>query len=297
MVGLGARLAIRAAPRVLGRAVPVLSVIITATDVLNFLSLLTVGGMVLLGLKAEGPLGAAAQLAGPVFTKALLKSELWKLLRLNRGKTVRPNALSLRLASIFEKDKTLPRGVAQTWGKLIGKRIGVGEILEAAQATDTLTGYGISLGAFMGYIQDWSWAIYRNIVRPSVDQTVEIFKATKAGIEPEWLIRDTPDTIELSALQGQSGRGPAWAAWQNTIGHIDGGETALGAFSTINQPGENYCYIAKWIHHPRYPREPDSIVLWRVRAQVPSHLSIVGANSALSTYGAVLFGKLVPADT
>lgn len=262
--GLVARLILRAAPRVAVRAVPVLGWIATASDVLNLLGFLTLTAGAAIGVRTEGPLGGAAAIAGPAFTKAALKRELWTMLRRNRNKPARAVALSKHLQELFKADYKVPTGISAKHAALLGKRLGFSEIIEGAQAVETLTGYGISLGAVMGFLSDAAWALYRDVskVPDALLGALADQLARDAPAEHFLSYQDTtPEAVDWSINNGE---GPTYHAWDQGWRRGDfPGVTAWRALTNYGGlaiPPGKYCYKALWIHHPAYPKSPDSVI-------------------------------------
>lgn len=263
LTGLISRLIIRAAPRLLGRAVPVVGWIATASDVLNFLTFLTSASAAIVGLGEEGPLGAVAAEAGPAFVKVALKRELWRSLRRAPYKAVRPSATIKQLEHLFSKEYKLPPQIAQKYAHLIGRRVGVGELLEAAQASQTLTGYGLSLGAIMGYLSDFAWATFREIgpVRFPIYEAL----AREIGKQaPYEFYLSKPDQPEL-AVNWSLIIGPGPAAYDYKDPAPNPNFATLGPITPMNSPSDtlNACAYLLWTKHPRYPSIPASVVMFQ----------------------------------
>jgi hypothetical protein len=160
------RLAIRAAPRVLGRFVPILGWALTASDILNVLVAIMQGAAVAKGFELHGLTGAAAQAAGPYAVKAVFKNELWEMLRIGRRKFVRAIGINTPVKQLISR----------------------GDILESLQATDTLWGVGISLGAIVGYFQDLAWSLQRGVFGPVPREQTDLATEFKKDIVPEYVI-------------------------------------------------------------------------------------------------------------
>jgi hypothetical protein len=213
-VSLIGRLLIRAAPRVLGRFVPVVGWIATASDVLNLLTVLASGVSVLAGIRAEGAAGAVAGAVGPVATKLLLKAKLWHMLRNSRGRRPIPNATVIQLQRIFRKDFKLDPKIARAHAKFIGRPISWRSFIEPAQALESFTGYGLSLGAFMGYLSEWSWALGRDVVaKVARPYNVTIDLITRQAPQ-EFFLVEPNDELSWFDFTLTRGDGPAAAFWR-----------------------------------------------------------------------------------
>jgi hypothetical protein len=307
--GLVSRLIIRAAPRVLGRFVPVVGWIMTAADVLNFLTLITTGMGAVIGLQEGGPLGAAASQGAQVFTKIALKRELWRALRRTPIKAVRRSALSGQLTYMFSTKYKLPYPVAQKYAAIVGRRVGIGELIEAGQAVQTLTGYGLSLGALMGYLSDWAWANYRDISTGRGPIYTALAKEIGKQAPAEFILdelRPQPVPFDFSKRWGL---GPAYEsylahqfptkppppyspdlyAFVNHLGYYNLTGFIFGPLDLTDQPDAalDTCVFTLWPGHPDYPLQPNSIVffdaqpraivarLWDRYTEIVTHFGLI----------------------
>lgn len=266
--GLVARLVLRAAPRVAARFIPVLGWVATASDVLNLLSFLTLTGGVALGIRSEGVLGGAAAIAGPTFVKAALKREMWTMLRRSAFKGARPRALSQQLSTLFAAKTKLPTGYGTRYAAVIGKRVGFGEILEAGQAIETLTGYGLSLGAVMGYLSDAAWALYRDVAKVPHHLVGALKGEVQRAAPPEWFMVPEEDTAIAWDPVAANGPGPTHVAWSKRYADrtFPTGNTGNLAVDPKTKP--RWCYFYTWVQHPRYPSQPDSVA-WYLHTNFP----------------------------
>lgn len=127
------RLALWAAPRIGARFVPFLGWAITASDILNTLSLLGMIATPAYGLLCTGDLAALAAGVPTMLFRRGLKSEIWNAARRN------PLGRTARLAARARAVGALPN---------------VFNLLEVAQTTDQFFGYGLSLGAIVGALNE-----------------------------------------------------------------------------------------------------------------------------------------------
>ena len=132
LLGLGARLALR--------ALPIVGFVLLASDLLNLLSLV---GMVALpgyALLCHGPDEAlAAGVPAAVFKKAL-KQETWKAASLN------PFSRQAQARRLSKAARGLP---------------GFSQLIEVAQTTEQLFGYGVSLGGLTGALMETAFGAIR----------------------------------------------------------------------------------------------------------------------------------------
>lgn len=257
--GLALRLILRAAPRVAVRAVPLLGWAATASDVLNLLSFLTLTAGAAVAIRTEGPLAGAAQLGGTVIARQALKNELWSLLRRNRHARVRPAALSDTLRRLYASDAKLPPAAAARAARLLGKRVALTEVIESAQALETLTGYGLSLGALMGYLTDLSWGLYHGLARAAHAGAQTLKRALTDAPPHEWIIGSRQGDPDWRTFREPWSVGPAhlWRTQRRDLPTPpDVLQTTHEAPATVPAP---YCWVVLDIHHPAYPREPDSV--------------------------------------
>lgn len=180
------RLVVRFGPKVLGRFVPGLNVLITLSDVLNLLTVMTIGAGVVSGINVGGITTLTANAMGLWTIKGAVKSELWELLRLGLRKKVGFTKVQDTLRSILNK----------------------GNVIESFQATETIWGYGISLGAAMGYVQDVGWQTWRNVFGPLPRGAEALRQAVTAEIPPEWMILDIGPRLARPCFD-RIGLGPA----------------------------------------------------------------------------------------
>jgi hypothetical protein len=270
------------------RFVPVLGWIATASDVLNLLGFLTLTGGVALGIRSEGPLAGAAAIAGPAFVKAALKREMWTMLRRSAFKNARVGAMRDILVELFKKPPVGSAAALSKYGPVIGKRVGFSELIEAGQAIETLTGYGISLGAIMGYLSDASWALYRDVVKTPTSRFLPLVRELQKTAPPEWVILDPSDELEPVNLEQQEGPGPAWDLWMGSPPRYAFSSQLLGELVPEAGTIGVYCYFAKWIQHPNYPREPDSLVYFTTSNMHPSQTVPSFLRQQLSTVDIIL---------
>lgn len=127
------RLALWASPRLLGRLIPGIGLIILASDILNLMSFLSMLATPIYALLCGGPRHALAAGIPALLFKQALKRETWKIANLN------PWSAS---------------AIARRAGKLRYGPIGISNLLEVAQTTDQLFGIGISLGGIIGALQE-----------------------------------------------------------------------------------------------------------------------------------------------
>lgn len=180
------RLVVRFGPKLLGRFVPGLNVLITLSDVLNILTLATLGAGIAAGVNVGGVTALTAGGIGLWTIKGAIKSELWELMRLGMRKRVQ-----------FIK-------VGDTLKKILTK----GNVIESLQATETIWGYGISLGGAMGYVQDVGWQFWRSVFGP-MPRGAEALRATIAAeVPPEWMILDIGPRLARPCFD-RIGLGPA----------------------------------------------------------------------------------------
>lgn len=128
--------AFRALPligRVALRGVPWVGYIILASDLLNLLQLIGMGASPVYALICQGPAAALAAGAPTLVFKRGLKRELTRRIHVN------PVGREARAAARL---------------KAMSGRIGVGALLEVAQTTDQLWGWGLSFGAIMGAVTE-----------------------------------------------------------------------------------------------------------------------------------------------
>ncbi len=165
-ISLVGRLIVRFAPRALVRLIPGIGVITTAADVLNYMTWLTQALAVGAGFQFGGLSGAAAAAAGPAVFKAALKTELWESLRLGTRKRIPAQSIrhALERSRLTRNLEVVTRGGRKV--AIPKVRIGIPELLTAVQATDTLWGVGISLGAIMGWLQDIAFGLQRAAFGP-----------------------------------------------------------------------------------------------------------------------------------
>jgi hypothetical protein len=286
--GLAARMVLRAAPRVAARFVPILGWVATASDVLNLLSFLALTGGIALGIRSEGPLAGATAIAGPAFVKAALKREMWTMLRRSAFKNVRSNALTDTLAELFAQRRAAQAANVARYGAVIGKPLRFTELLEAGQALETLTGYGISLGAIMGFLSDASWALYRDVIRSPISRLTPLTQAIAKAAPPEWVILDPKDELKPVHLDQQEGPGPAWDLWMGSPPRYAFSSQLLGELVPEAGTLGVFCYFAKWIQHPNYPREPDSLVYFTTSNMHPSQTVPSFLRQQLSTVDIIL---------
>jgi hypothetical protein len=130
-IGTFGRVALWAAPRVFGRFVPVVGVVLVAGDVLNLLGLLGSLATPLWALLCQGPSAALAAGVPSVLFKRALKAEAW------RGAFTSPWG---RFAEL------------RTPATSLRSILTVGKLLEVAQTTQALWGVGLSLGAVVGLV-------------------------------------------------------------------------------------------------------------------------------------------------
>lgn len=136
------RLVLWGAPRLAGRFVPVVGWVVLASDLLNMLSFLGTVATPLYALLCMGPRNAlAAGVPGMVFKRAL-KAEAWKMM----------------LRNPFSR-----RGRAATRLKAAGRLPGITNLIEVAQVTQSLWGYGLSLGGLVGMFFETTFAIERGL--------------------------------------------------------------------------------------------------------------------------------------
>lgn len=119
--------------RVALRAVPWVGYIILASDLLNLLQLIGMGASPLYALICQGPSAALAAGAPTLVFKRGLKRELTRRIHVN------PVGREARAAARL---------------KAMSGRIGVGALVEVAQTTDQLWGWGLSFGAIMGAVTE-----------------------------------------------------------------------------------------------------------------------------------------------
>lgn len=134
------RFAVWLLPRAGARFVPGLGWIVLASDLLNLLSFLGILAVPAYALLCHGPRGAlAAGVPGFLFKRAL-KGEVWKLAAAN------PFGRAARLSALTRAAGRLP---------------GFSNLIEVAQTTQSLWGYGLSLGGLVGASFEASFAIER----------------------------------------------------------------------------------------------------------------------------------------
>ncbi len=202
-VALLGRVLIKAAPRIAGRMIPGLNVILTASDVLGWLTALTVAGAVGVGALSAGATGAAAGLLTVGAVKAVFKNELWEILRRSARKGVAGGSLGNTLQKLSNATSLpiLPKGYKAPLALLAGKRLPTapirkGDIFEALQATDTLWGVGLSLGPIVGYIQDVMWAIQDTWFGPSRVNVAALGKEIAGLLPNEWVIQQQMQAVQ-----------------------------------------------------------------------------------------------------
>lgn len=138
LVTVGGRIAVRAAPKALGRFIPGLGWVLLAADILKLLTLLaSLAQPFFVGMCAGWRKGTAAAIPA-----------------LAMG-----NALKLMGHGIASLNPFSRASILARQAKFAGKLFRVGEMLEFAQAMKTLTGYGLTLGGIMGTIYETSYAI------------------------------------------------------------------------------------------------------------------------------------------
>jgi len=194
-VALLGRIFLRAAPRVAVRFVPALNVIITAADVLTFFTAIMVAASVGQGYQAAGLTGAGVQATSTAAVKAIFKNELWEIIKLGRTRITKAVGLHAPLEKLARAGHlpVVPRGFAipSPTAPILARRlpIGAGSIFEALQATETLWGVGLSLGAVVGYIQDIAWALYGQALGPVPLPAQEIARAVEEEVAMEWVLQ------------------------------------------------------------------------------------------------------------
>ncbi len=165
-ISLIGRIAVHFIPLLAGPLAVPLSVVTKGTVILNALTALTNAVAIGQGLRSAGALGAAAQAVGSHSLRIMLKNEVINLLRLAARKGV---ALT---------------PVTGTFAKIVRK----GDILQSLQATDTLFGVGISLGAIMGYFLNLAYSVVDLIAGPRIEATRAILKDVNKELPPEYII-------------------------------------------------------------------------------------------------------------
>jgi hypothetical protein len=140
LLGLEGALTAGAAARLGGRFVPILGGVILAGDILNLAALLGLLGMAGFGVVCAGPSAALAAGAPMLLLKRGLKQEVWNAARRNPfGRLARLDAR----------------------GRAVGKLPGIGNLIEVAQTTEQLFGYGLSFGAVMAFMGEGAFAVER----------------------------------------------------------------------------------------------------------------------------------------
>jgi hypothetical protein len=134
------RLGIWAAPKLGARAVPVVGWIVLAADVLNAIGFLGMIAMPLYALLCNGPREALVAGIPAALLKSALCREAWTMARLNPLSRAGRSAAKLRA---------------------LGKLPGIGNLIEVAQTTDNLFGYGLSIGALYGTAMETIFALAR----------------------------------------------------------------------------------------------------------------------------------------
>lgn len=137
MLSLFGRVALWLAPRVLGRLIPGVNIIIAVSDLLNLLSLIGMTATPLYQLLCKGPAAALAAGVPVLIMKQALKGRIWG------------DALRSPYSRLAKLRAPLP---ALTARKLIAGT------LETLQTTDQLFGRGISFGALVGLINQGAHA-------------------------------------------------------------------------------------------------------------------------------------------
>lgn len=138
LVAFGGRLLGKALPKVLGRIIPGLGWILLGADILKLLTLL-------------------ATLLQPFFVAmchGVTKGIAGALPALMVGNAAKLVGHGITGLNPFSRAARLARAT-----KFTGKLFRVGELLEIAQASKTLTGYGLTLGGIMGTITESAYAL------------------------------------------------------------------------------------------------------------------------------------------
>lgn len=136
------RLTLWAAPRVAGRFVPVLGWVILAADLLNLLSLIGTMATPAYALLCHGPSEAlAAGVPGFVFKRGL-KAQTWKSM----------------LANPFSR-----KAIMASRLKAVGRLPSFSNLIEVAQVTQSMWGYGLSLGGLVGAFFETTYAVERGL--------------------------------------------------------------------------------------------------------------------------------------
>jgi hypothetical protein len=132
LLGLGSRVALR--------LLPFVGWLLLAADLLNLLNLLGLLALPAYSLLCSGPQEALAAGVPAATFKGALKRETWKMHNLN------PFSRQARAKRLAKAARGVP---------------GFGALLEVAQTTDQLFGYGISLGGVVGVLMEGSFAAAR----------------------------------------------------------------------------------------------------------------------------------------
>jgi hypothetical protein len=289
--GLVARLVLRAAPRVAARFVPVLGWIATASDVLNLLSFLTLAGGAALGIHTHGALGGVAASAGPAFARAALKREMWTALRRGRFKQIRAHAAGHVLRDLFDPRRKLAALTSGRGAGLLGKRVGLTEIIEGAQAVETLTGYGLSLGAIMGYLSDFSWALYRDVVAIPAGRIAPLLGAITKTAPEEFLILDDQDIPKIVPFDLPFGYGPTYQEFVKRHQNNETNGVPWAYYGRTKDQKPPYCYYASWIQHPDFPRVPHSVVYYWAGDYSPNSTTMNYARQRFSEIDLILTAR------
>jgi len=134
------RLALWGLPRLLGRFVPIVGWAVLASDLLNLLSFIGTLATPVYALLCGGPKEAlAAGVPGFLFKRAL-KAQTWKGM----------------LANPFSR-----AGRLKIRARSLGRLPGFSNLVEVAQVTQALWGYGLALGALVGAFFEASFAAER----------------------------------------------------------------------------------------------------------------------------------------
>lgn len=152
------RLAMWIAPRLAGRMLPGVGLIILAADILNLMSFLTMAATPLYALLCGGIGEAFAAGMPSLLFKQALKRETWKMANLN------PWSSRARFTRTLRAAPRLP---------------GFSNLIEVAQTMDQLFGVGLSLGGIMGALQE---AMYGSIRTPGTTAVSGVINPSQA----EW---------------------------------------------------------------------------------------------------------------
>ena len=153
---------------------------------------------------------------------------------------------------------------------------------------ETLTGYGLSLGAIMGYLSDFSWALYRDVLQKPVRNIAPLIQAIQQKAPSEFITIDAQENVRAINFDTGQGQGPAFALWKQKHPEPWPYEGDLLTLYAGKEQRPAYCYMLKWIQHPDYPREPDSVTMWTPSIYPPSNLGVGGIRQRASEKDLIL---------